>query len=141
MARGSKMVVNRAAVDVVRLAVGDGLLSVANRILDVAVVPDATPLGLGLIEGGGAIAWVDGKKIGESRTGGRTAVKKPRALKLPKDGIVAVAGYGFPARFVELGTVHAAPHPFLSPAVDQVAGEAPAIMAATVKPRIARARP
>lgn len=125
----AKVKMNRAAIGEVYLAVGDGILAMAQRIVEVANVPDATPLGRGLIQGGDAAAWVDTKKIG----GGAT---KPPGLKLAKAGVTAVAGFGFPARFVETGTVNMRAEPFLTPAVAEVAPDADVILGVAIKRRL-----
>ena len=110
-----RVVLNRAAFDALTLAHADGLFELAKSVVDGAAVPDATPLGLGLIQGGGVLAFVGRKRVGiYSKTG--ESVKKPRAAKLT-DGITVIGGYGFPARFVETGTVHMAAEPFLTPAL------------------------
>jgi hypothetical protein len=113
-----KMVLNRAAVDQIILATADGLFELAKSIVQNADVPDAAPYGVGLVQGGGAVAYVGKKRVAEwSKTG--DTVKKPRAAKLsPKgtDGVTVIFGYGFPGRFQEVGTVKQAAKPFLTPA-------------------------
>lgn len=113
-----RMVINRAAVDQIILATADGLFELAKAIVMAADVPDAAPFGVGLVQGGGVIAFVGNKRVGVwSKTG--DTVKKPRAAKLsPKgsDGVTVVFGYGFPGRFQEAGTIKQAGHPFLTPA-------------------------
>jgi hypothetical protein len=164
-ARSSRVVLNRSVVDATRLAVADGAFAVAKRVVQVATsrVPDDPRLkvrtltaegklrweheagtdpqgiGLGLIQGGGALVFVDRKKVDGTLIGGKQ-IKKPRALKLDARSIVAIAGFGFPGRFVEKGTVDTSAEPFLSPSMDQVAGETPGIMQTTVRPLIAAIR-
>jgi hypothetical protein len=77
-------------------------------------VPDAPPIGLGLIQGGGVLAYVGSKRVGVYSKYGATSVKKPRAAKLDK-AVTVIGGYGFPAMFVESGTIHNNPEPFLTP--------------------------
>lgn len=157
--RSSRVVLNRAALDQTHLAVADGVFAIAKRVVQVATahVPDdprvkvrvttaggklrfehdagSEPggVGLGLVQGGGAIVWVGKKKVDGTLIGGRQ-IKKPRALRLMAGWITAIAGFGFPGRFVELGTIDTPAEPFLSPAMVEVAGEAAAIMQATVIP-------
>jgi hypothetical protein len=109
----ARVVLNRAAFEAITLAEADGLLELAKSIVDGANVPDATPLGLGLIQGGAAIAFVGKKRVGVYSKDG-ASVTKPRAAKLT-DGITVIGGYGFPGRFVETGTVKMAAEPFLTP--------------------------
>lgn len=110
MAKASRVELNRAAMGEVLTAAGDGLLALADAMLARARPPDAPPYGKGLVKAGGTGVWVNGKK-----TGGNAS--KPRALRLSKPGITAIVGYGFPGRFVELGTIDTPAEPFLTPAV------------------------
>jgi hypothetical protein len=112
-----RIVLNRAAFDAISLATADGLFETAKAIVDGAHVPDAAPLGLGLIQGGGALAYVGRKRVNVYSKYGATSVKKPRGAKLSATGITVVGGYGFPGRFVEEGTVKMRAEPFLTPAV------------------------
>jgi hypothetical protein len=121
MARGAsgaaRIVLNRKALDEITLAAADGLFELAKAIIDDAHVPDAEPLGQGLVEGGGVIAFVGKKRVGVYATGGRSSVKKPRAAKLSPTGITVIGGWGFPARFLETGTIHNPAEPFATPSL------------------------
>lgn len=112
-----RIVINRAFFDALTLASADGLLELSKEIIDAAQVPDAAPLGQGLVEGGGAIAFAGRKRVGVYATGGQTSVKKPRAAKLAKSGVTVIAGFGFPARFLEVGTAKMPARPFVTPAL------------------------
>jgi hypothetical protein len=134
-----RIVLNRAAFDQITLAAADGAFELAKAIVLEAAVPDATPLGQGLIEGGGVVAYVGSKRVGMVATAGATSVKKPRRAKLGKD-ITVVGGFGFPARFVETGTIHMAGHPFLTPQLMATLPDAEGYMQlAMVKHRITTA--
>jgi hypothetical protein len=109
-----RIVLNRAFFDALTLATADGLFELSKEIVDGAKVPDATPLGPGLVEGGGVLAFVGRKRVGVYATGGQTSVKKPRAAKL-SDGITVIGGFGFPSRFLETGTIKMAAKPFVTP--------------------------
>jgi hypothetical protein len=122
----SRTVLNRAAFHEIDLALADALFEEAVRIVESAHPPDAPPFGEGLLEGGGAIAWAGTKKVNGTTIGGKQIVK-PRALKLDPTKVTAIAGWGFPARFVELGTIDTPAEPFLGPAA---AAEAPGAKAA-----------
>jgi len=139
VARGSRVVLNRAAFDAITLAEADGVFEVAKEVLDVVNVPDAPAFGQGLIEGGGAVAWAAGKKVGGTTIGGK-AIAKPRGLKTPSNQVVAIVGFGFPARFVELGTVDTHANPFLTRAVMQVTPGADVIISKATARRLAGVR-
>lgn len=129
--RNARVEINRKAMGTVRLAIGDGVLEVANRIIEIARPPDAEPYGVGLVTSGAAGAWIDGKKIGGK-------AQKPRRERLPKPGIVALAGWGFPARFQEIGTIYHDAQPFAWPAALRVIPRIPDIMRPAVRARLAR---
>lgn len=138
MARTTRVELNRATLRQLAVLQADALMDVAQRVLEVTRVPDAPPYSQGLVEGGGFIGYVGRKKVGGSTIGGRQ-IKKPRSLPLSGDTdqqTVAV-GFGFPARFVELGTVDTPAQPFLTPAVLQVAGaEAEVIISDSIRKRL-----
>lgn len=137
--RNARVKLNRKAIDGVRLAIADGAHEIARTIVMEADPPDATPYGAGLVTNGGTLVYVDGRKVDGWALDG-TQPRKPRGARTPKGAIVAVAGFGFPARFQELGTVRQPARPFLAPARDRVAARAASIMARTAKYRIARLR-
>jgi hypothetical protein len=145
MARGAsalrRVELNRAAFDAIDLAMADGLFEFAKSVIDGAGVPDADPIGLGLVQGGGVVAYIGRKRVGIYATGGQTSVKKPRAAKLQAAGITVIGGYGFPARFLEEGTVKMAAEPFLTPELMARRPDAgPFVALACLKRGITRAR-
>lgn len=81
-------------------------------VLATARVPDAPPYGQGLIETGDYVVRrgrdrVAGSGDDEGRlSGGR--------------GVNAAVGWGFPAHFLEFGTIKMRPHPFITPAALEV---------------------
>jgi HK97 gp10 family phage protein len=122
MARGpsARVVLNRSKFPAVFVAVADGLFEVAKTIIEEADPPDATPFGEGLVTRGGALAYVGDKKVAGWGTDGKQP-KKPRAFKVRGSGrIMAIAGFGFPARFQEFGTIKQPARPFLTPAMNRV---------------------
>lgn len=129
-----RVTLNRAKVDELRIGIADALFGVTLEILDTAVPPDRTPYGRGLIEGGGAVAWVDRKKVNGTTIGGKQ-IRKPRHLKLDTGqfGIVSIVGYGFPGRFVHNGTQHSRANPFLQRAALEVLPEAKGIAGTRLK--------
>ena len=66
MARGSKVTINRANADQIALAIHDGLFALGTNIIERARPPDLPPMGVGLVDQGGAIGYVDGKKVADS---------------------------------------------------------------------------
>lgn len=132
--RTTRVELNRTKVGELRVGIADANFGVALKVLDAARPPDQTPYGVGLVEGGGALAWVDKKKVNGTTIGGRQ-IKKPRALKLGtgEEGIVAIVGYGFPALFVHNGTIHAHANPFLQRAAFEVLPEAKQIASSRLR--------
>lgn len=135
----TRVVLNRSALDRVDLAVADGLLEVGRTIVEVAHPPDSPlepyPIGQGLVLQGGVLVYADGKKVaGWSQRG--LQPKKPRAAVTPRGVITAIAGFGFPGRLVEGGTLDQPARPFLSPALDQTTPHIPGIMADVVGPEL-----
>lgn len=112
----------------------------AKEIVRTADPPDATPYGVGLVTRGGTMVYKGSKRLDVWSLDGR-APKKPRKFRVAgMGGIVAIAGFSFPARFQEFGTSHNPPQPFLGPAKNAVMGRVKSIMARTVKYRLARGR-
>jgi hypothetical protein len=145
MARGAsaarRVVLNRRAFDILDLGMADGLFEFAKAVITQAGVPDADPHGLGLVQGGGVISYIGRKRVGIFTTGGQTSVTKPRAARLQAKGITVIGGYGFPARFLEEGTVKMGAEPFLTPelmALEPQAG--PFVALGCLKTGITRAR-
>lgn len=110
--QSSRVILNRSKVQEMRLGIADALFGVALKVLDNTHPPDAPPYGKGLIEGGGALAFVDKRKVNGTTIGGKQ-IKKPRSLRMEPVSIVAVVGYGFPGRLVHNGSIHNRANPFL----------------------------
>lgn len=145
MARGptKRVRLAREALTAVGVAVADGLLEVGRTIVETTRPPDSPlepyPLGQGLPLQGGVLVYLHGQKVaGWSQRG--LQPKKPRNGATPKDAIVALVGFGFPGGLKEGGTLHDPPHPFLSPATDEVTPHIPAILAEIVGPALAKQR-
>ena len=136
--RRARVVINRERVHRVRLALSDGIYAVAEAVLDAADPPDRTPYGEGLVRNGGALGFADGRKVNGRSLDGGADPRKPRGARVPPVGSMALAGYGFPGRFQEFGTVHQPARPFLSPAAARVLPSATRILASVVGPRLAR---
>lgn len=133
----------RERLDQVYRAIADGLFEAGKEIILTAssIAPDSPympyPTGEGLPKQGGVLAYVDNGKVnGWSIRGGQP--KKPRAARAgtKKHTISVIAGFGFPARFAEVGTIDTAAQPFLAPSVSAVQPEIPAIMARVAKREI-----
>lgn len=128
----AKVILNRRALAKMEAGVADGVEEVTRTIVETATPPDATPYGVGLVDAGGWIVYVGGKKVGGGSLGGRQP-KKPRSVRVPSSGIIGIAGFGFPGRFQEGGTSHHAAQPFLTPAAERVVPHAPEIMRDAMK--------
>lgn len=115
----ARVEINREALHDLDLAMAKGLEALAFRVLLETDPPDATPYGEGLVDRGGFVSYVDGKRVGASQADAR----KPRAFRVRGQGASVAVGYGFPGRFQELGTERQPPRPFLSPAVMRVVGD------------------
>ena len=139
MARTKRVELNRAAFEELDVAQADGLFALAVRVVRMAKPPDAPPYGQGLVEGGGALGFLGKKKIDGTLIGGRQ-IRKPRSLRLTSHEAVAVAGFGFPAHFVELGTVDTAANPFLTRALAVVEPEADVVISDAIRKRLAGQR-
>ena len=148
MATSVRVVYNRNVADQLRLGLADGLYAIVEAIVRRARPPsDVGTETAGefveeqvenrppLIHNGGALAWIDGKKIAGFGLDGRQPTK-PRGVKLPQPGIVAVGGFGFPGHFAERGTIHEAARPFLTPAMVEVLPEAEQYLRPAVRARL-----
>lgn len=133
----ARIVLNRKAFEQIELANVDGLLAVAEEVIETARPPDAPPYGQGLLQGGGTLAYLGNKKVGGQMQDGRN-VSKPRSLRL-RD-MVAIAGWGFPGRFVELGTVDTSAQPFLTRSVSIVEPQADVVISDRIRGRLAGLR-
>lgn len=113
-----------------REGVADGLAEVGQRVLDVARphVPDRPPLGEGLIETGRYAVTVDGERVAGTADVPEDAPK----------GIALFVGYDFPGFFLEGGTIHITPRPWLTPAFSAVGRTAPATAAAAAQRKVGR---
>lgn len=116
----ARVVLNRQKFEGVRLVLADGLLEAGRQmVLEISnAAPDATPYGVGLLNQGAAIGYVDGKKIGDVSLDGR-APRKPRGARVKK-GLTTIVGWGFPGRFLEFGTSKMAARPFFTPASKRI---------------------
>lgn len=132
----AKVVLNRANLDKLRRAWAEGVEEIVHTFVEVAEPPDAAPFGQGLVTQGGWLVYVDGKKVGGGSLEG-TQPKKPRAAQTSK-GIVGVAGFGFPGRFQNEGTVNMAPNPFATRALMQTVAVAPDVFKEIVGPLVRR---
>lgn len=122
MAMTGRVVLNRKAFDAMDVAIADGLFALGEEVLARVDVPDAAPFGKGLIQGGGAIAYLGNKKVNGTTIGGRQ-IKKPRAFKTQARQASVAVGFGFPGRFVETGTNDTRAEPFLTPTVMSVSSD------------------
>lgn len=137
--KSARVKLNRQAIDGVNLAIADGVHAVGKAIIETARPPDATPFGVGLVTSGGVLTYVGTKKVNGWSQGGLQP-KKPRAVRLAQGIIKAIAGWGFPGRFQEFGTVHQPARPFATPARNSVIPRINSIMRQATQYRLKRLR-
>ena len=135
----AKVVLNRAALSELDLAIATGVEELVRTVIETAEPPDATPFGEGLVTEGGWAVYAGSKKVGGGSLAGPQP-RKPRGLKLASDAITGIAGFGFPARFQEVGTVHQPSRPFLWPTAARVGRIAGDVMREIVGPLL-RSKP
>jgi hypothetical protein len=136
----ARVVLNRAALDELHLALAEGVEEIARTVVETAEPPDATPFGEGLVTQGGWLVYDGAKKVAGGSLEG-IQPKKPRAFRVRgTEGITGIAGFGFPGRFHETVTSDQPARPFFMPAVVRVKGVAAEIMREIVGPRLARRR-
>lgn len=134
----ARVVLNRQALNAVGLAVADGLEAFARTVVTDAKPPDATPFGEGLVTSGGWLVYHGGKKVGGGSLTGKQP-KKPRSLRVKgTTGITAIAGFGFPGRFQEIGTVNHPAQPFLWPSFTRNEGRIESLMRPAVQASLRR---
>lgn len=129
----ARTVVNKAALDAITRGFADGAAAIGQAIIERADPPDAEPFGKGLVTTGDWGVWAGTKKVDGTAS-------KPRTVRLQRDAITMVAGFGFPGRFQELGTVHHAAQPFLTPAMLEVLPDAEAYLKPAVRKALAGVR-
>lgn len=129
----ARVVFNRAALNELDLAIADGVTEVVRTVVEAADVPDAAPIGQGLVSRGGWLVYAGSKKVAGGSIDGRQP-NKPRSLRVGgSHQIQGIAGFTFPGRFLETGTANMAAEPFLTPAMAATVPHAPAIMAPAVR--------
>jgi hypothetical protein len=125
----SKTVLNRKCLTAIGEGLASGMETVGSTTIENTSPPDAAPFGEGLITTGDWGVWNGTRKVGGTAT-------KPRAVKLPAEGITLVVGYGFPGRFQEFGTIHQPARPFLSPAMLETLPGAADLLSPAVRDRL-----
>jgi hypothetical protein len=106
----ARTVLNKQALNAIAQGFAEGMGALGQAIIEITKPPDAAPFGEGLVTTGDWGVWAGTKKVGGTAT-------KPRGVKLSKTGITLIAGYDFPGRFQELGTIHQPARPFFTPSV------------------------
>jgi len=141
------MELNLSRFDDVTRAVADGMFDAARTVVEDAArsAPDSPydpyPTGEGLPKQGGVLAYIANKKThGWSIRGDQP--KKPRSIRTAtkQHSVVVAAGFGFPARFAERGTVRMRGRPFLEPAFDRAATSIAGMIARVAKAKIGEGR-
>lgn len=141
-----RLELKRDKLDLVVRKVADGFFAAGQHIVEraSAIAPDSPydpyPTGEGLPKQGGVLVFVEDEKVnGWSIRGDQP--KKPRAVRgsTKEHSIVCVIGFGFPARFNELGTLKMPANPFLAPVRDNVGPTGVVVIVGDVaRPEIAR---
>ena len=132
----SRVVMNRAALNEIDLAIAEGLEEVVRTVVENAQPPDAPPYGSGLVAHGGWLVYAGANKVGGGSLDGRQP-KKPRSFQVKGSRqIQAIAGFSFPGRFQEAGTAKMRANPFLTPSAAEVTPHAPSIMKPAVQRRL-----
>jgi hypothetical protein len=123
--RKARVVMNRAALDEMQLAMADGLLTLGQRIIAGAqdrarqeLFPEedaalrakrGVPM---MADTGHSAVWALGKKVG----GEEGEIAKPRGLKTPANEAVLAVWFSSPlSHFREYGTIKEPARPFLTP--------------------------
>lgn len=128
-----RTVANKAALNAISNGLAEGMAGVGRAIIARTRPPDAEPFGKGLVTTGDWGVWVGTKKVDGTAT-------KPRTVKTRTGVVTLVAGYGFPGRFQELGTINQPARPFLTPPVLEVTPTTPDYLRAPVKRALAGVR-
>lgn len=110
--RYARVELNRAALNAIDLGLADGVARICDATVNNARVPDAAPFGKGLITRGGFIVFLDGRQIAGTAS-------RPSREWASAHGVVAFAGWGFPGRFQELGTINQPARPFVTPSYER----------------------
>ena len=121
MPRQKAWVLNREAMSEFDRCLVTGLEALANEALARTKAPVAkageedqySPLS----EQKGVISYLDGKRVG-----GDMSIKKPKDFTVRGKGASVGVGFGFPARFNEMGTAHQPARPFFTPPVMETVG-------------------
>lgn len=131
--RYTRVVYNRSVFEAIDLGLADGVARLAQAIVDTADIWDAPPYGKGLVQRGGQITFLNGRQVSGTAS-------RPTREWVAARGVVAFAGYGFPGRFQELGTVNQPPRPRITPAMEQQMEYLDSHMAPAMLARLAAAR-
>lgn len=113
-----RTVANKAALTAISNGLAEGLASVGRTIIERTRPPDAEPFGKGLVTTGDWGVWAGTRKVDGTAS-------KPKQVRLKQGVVTLVAGYGFPGRFQELGTIRQPARPFLTPPVLEVTPTTP----------------
>jgi hypothetical protein len=126
--RSAKIVMNKAAVDVLYAGIADGLIGLGERIIEDArsLAPHdeeaAASRGVPMMRDTGFVTvWgpVEGKsRLLHGSAEVAASKNKPRGVRTPPGQVVMIAAFASPiAHLQELGTVKMQAHPFLTPAM------------------------
>jgi hypothetical protein len=117
-----RTVINRQALTALRAGFVDGMERFGQEIIARTNPPD-DPATAKKIKGDWGV-WSDGRKVAGTAA-------KPRGASV-KQGVTLLAGFEFPARLQETGSVHQPARPFFSPEINGITEEIPGFMKAGV---------
>jgi hypothetical protein len=119
--RKARVVLNRAVLDELQLAMANGLLALGEQIIADAranaprdpVIAEKRGVPM-MADTGNLVVYAGGKKVGGDEGG----TGKPRGMATPKDQAVLGVWFSSPiAHLVELGTIKMGARPFLTPSL------------------------
>lgn len=109
----TRAVLNRKALTALQGSFVDAFENMGETLIARTHPPDAEPYGEGLVTRGDWGVWVGTKKVAGT-------AQRPRAHRLIRTAVTMLVGFGFPARFQEIGTAHQPARPFFTPVVMQL---------------------
>lgn len=128
--RYARVELSRTCFEAIDLGLADGLSRFGDAVISTAQVPDAPPYGKGLVTRGGFITFLNGRQVAGTAS-------RPSSEWVSAKGVVTFVGWGFPARFNEMGTVNQPARPFASPALDRQMQYLDSHMAPAMQARLA----
>lgn len=133
-----KVVMNRLGFEAIRVGWAEGSHAAGLAALEAMRpnVPDAPPLGRGLVRTGRVATFIDGRLVAGAVPGG----VRHYLGNGGGSGVVTVIGWGFPSRFLVLGTIYITPRDWFTPGmIDGVVSAGGPLLVGAMKGRLRRA--